>query len=206
MLVGMWWLSYVALWGLVVVEALVVVALARQVSLVERRHGPVGARMGNVGLELGDNAPRFEEEDLGGRLITLGAEHNRPTLLIFFSPGCSACAGLGPAVRTLYRHERKDLDVVLVSLLNDEAENRAYIREHRLESIPLLRSPRVAEAYHVATAPYAILVDHLGKIHTKGVVNSLEHLESLLNALDEGFPSFDSKVNTLVANDESRSG
>lgn len=198
MLEGIWLVSYVALWILVLLEAIVILALARQIGLLHNRLGPTGARMGNAGLELGDDAPPFRVQGFNGRPVTLAAERDRPTLLIFISPTCSVCADLGSAILALYQHEKRDIEVVVVSFLEDEAENRAYIKRYRLNDIPYIVSPRIAEQYRVTTSPYAILVDSNGKVHTKGLVNNIEHLESLLNALDEGYPSHDSKMNALM--------
>ncbi len=199
MLEGMWWASYAALWVLILLEMVMTLALARQVGLLHTRLRPTGARMGNVGLELGELAPSFSKKDLNGRLITLGVEHGRPTLLIFLSPGCSICADLVPGILTLYQHEREYTEIIVISLLKDEAENQAFVERHRLGGVPYVISPEIGDNYHVPTAPYAMLVDSEGKIKTKGLVNNLEHLESLLNTLDEGYPSYDSKMNTLIA-------
>lgn len=201
MLEGIWWSSYVAVWVLVVAEAVVIMALARQLAMLQARVAPAGARMANPGLEVGDEAPLFQEQDLNGLMVTLGTQQRKPTLLVFLSPRCPTCVTLAPALQTLYHHERKYLELVLISLHHDEKENQAYAREHRLDRLPFLRSSALADIYHVAAAPYAILVDAAGKIHTKGLVNNLEQLESLLNALDEGYSSYDNKMNALQASE-----
>lgn len=198
MLEGLWWVSYGALWIIALLEAAMLVALARQIGVLHTRVGGTGARMTNTGLEVGNVAPAFRERDLQGREVTLGVERNKPTLLIFLSPNCHLCGELAPAVRTLHRFEKREVEIVLISLAADDAENRAYVRKHRLEAVPYLVSPKLAYDYHVASAPYGILVDAQGKVYTKGLSNNLEHLESLLNAVDEGFDSFDTKMNSLV--------
>ena len=42
---------------------------------------------------------------------------------------------------------------------------------------------------NITTVPYALLLDGEGILRCKGIVNSLSHLESLLNVLDSGYAS-----------------
>lgn len=195
---GVWLVSYIVLWLLVLGSVALLLALARQIGILHTRLGPTGARITNAGLELGTEAPRFSEYDLNGHLVTLGAERGKSTLLVFISPSCSVCGELAPAIRTLHRHEQEYVEVVVVSMLDNQAENRAYVKHYNLGSVPYLVKPHIAEMYHITSSPYAILVDAEGNIFTKGVVNHIEHLESLLNALHDGHMSYDSKMNQLI--------
>jgi methylamine dehydrogenase accessory protein MauD len=43
--------------------------------------------------------------------------------------------------------------------------------------------------YGIGKLPYAVLVDHEGVLRAKGLVNSREHLESLLAAQEAGVAS-----------------
>lgn len=124
----------------------------------------------------------FSEQDLNGRLVTLGVDRRRPSLLVFISPDCSACANVPAAIRTLYGHEKDHLDLVVVSLSGDQVKNHVYAEKQKLDGIPYVASPGLAEKYAVSATPYAILVDAQGTVQTKGVVNNLEHMEGLLNA------------------------
>jgi methylamine dehydrogenase accessory protein MauD len=44
-------------------------------------------------------------------------------------------------------------------------------------------------AWRVAKLPFSVLLDEQGKIVSKGLINSREHLESLFNAKESGFAS-----------------
>jgi methylamine dehydrogenase accessory protein MauD len=50
-------------------------------------------------------------------------------------------------------------------------------------------SPVVGMTYQVGKLPYAVLIDELGIVRAKGLVNSREHLESLLVAKETGYAS-----------------
>jgi methylamine dehydrogenase accessory protein MauD len=112
------------------------------------------------------------------------------------------CAELIPAIHTLYQHEKKYIEFIIISMLEDEVANQTYVNRHQLNDIPYCIVPKIIEAYQVTTSPYAILVGADGTIQTKGMVNRLEHLESLLNVLEEGYASFDSKMNALTVDQE----
>lgn len=189
---GFWLVSYVVLWVVVVLEAVIILALARQVGLMAVRLGPVGARMTNQGPKIGDQAPALDATDIAGRRVALGANNNRRTLLVFMSPKCSSCQELLPGLRTLARTEHGDLDIVLASAEQNVAANREYVEQHRLQSMPLIIADEVAVKYQVGSLPYAVLVSRDGKVSAKGLVNNKAQLESLLNADDLGHASVQS--------------
>ena len=185
------YVSYASLWLLVVFLLLAVFALARQVGLLHNKLGDTGARMLNDGPEIGDQAPELGAVDLDGRVVTLGSGRGKLSLLVFVLPGCSTCGQLMPAVRALWRSERKSMEVCVVSLA-DDAKTREFAAGHDLKPIPIISGAAVAQRYEVRMPPYGILVGSDGKVKAKGLVNSLEHLESLVAAVRLGHASIES--------------
>lgn len=186
--------SHIAQWAVIVFTLVSVWAIVRQIGLLHRRIAPVGARMSGVGLEVGEPAPRFEATDIHGRPVQ-GPARDRLTLLVFVSPGCPACGELMPAVRSIVRSERQHLDVVLIDVAATQAaEAREYVNQHRLEHLPYVAAGAIGELYKVATPPYAILIGTDTRVVAKGLVNHLEHLDSLLAAERLGHPSLESYV------------
>jgi methylamine dehydrogenase accessory protein MauD len=180
--------SNLALWAVVVVLAVVVLALARQVGLLHQRLGPAGALALAGGPEPGKPAPALELEDLAGRPLAIGGAdaHGRSTLLVFVSPSCPVCRTLLPALRSLAKRER-GLRVVLASD-GARAEHEAFVREH-VGELPYVLSQPLGLAYRVPRLPWAALVDGRGILRSQGLVNSREHLESLLEAEAHGVAS-----------------
>ena len=174
--------SNAVLWVVVAALALVVLALARQVGLLHERLGPVGALALAGGPKTGEPAPVLEVEDLGGRRLSLGGADasGRSTLLLFLSPSCSMCRTLLPALRSLAKRERA-LRVVLASD-GLRAEHETFVYEHTLGELAYVLSQPLGLAYRVARLPWAALVDPQGILRSQGLVNSREHLESLLEA------------------------
>ena len=186
---GIWLVSYLSLWFLVMVLLFAVFTLARQIGLLHVRLGPSGARMTNAGPEIGALAPELTALDLEGQELFLGGRRNKPLLMIFITSGCTTCASLTPAIRSLWRSEHNNLDLVLVGLYSTEEAAREFVKHYRLAEIPCTISEMVGLDYQVLAPPYGVLVDIDGRVRAKGIVNNNEHLESLLNVLELGYAS-----------------
>ena len=182
-------ISNAVLWLVVVALALVVLALARQVGLLHERLGPVGALALAGGPQPGEAAPALELEDFAGRRVAIGGADaaGRSTLLVFVAPSCPVCRTLLPALRSLAKRERS-LRVVLASD-GPRAEHEAFVREHALADLGYVLSQALGLAYRVPRLPWAVLLDAGGVLRSQGLVNSREHLESLLEAETLGVAS-----------------
>lgn len=188
---GVWLISYLALWLLVIFALVAVLALARQIGLLHRRLSVPSARMESAGPEIGELVPELAARDLLGRKTTLGGARGKQTLLAFVSPRCISCDDLAPALRSVWKSEHRTVEVILVGIGGDEKSNRDFIARHALEDIPFLASNEIGTQYRVLAPPYALLIDKDHKLLAKGVVNHMEHLESLLNVARGGYPSID---------------
>lgn len=183
-------ISNLLLWIVVVVLAIVVVALARQIGVLYERVAPAGALTLQQGVKVGETAPRFELTDLDERRVLIGDVHaeGRSTLLFFLSPSCPVCKTLLPALRSVHTSERRWLDVVLASD-GDPVRQHAFVRHYGLEEFPYVLSTELGLAYRVGRLPHAVLIDEAGIIRAQGLVNSREHLESLFAAKEAGVAS-----------------
>jgi len=182
--------SQILLWILFVALALGLFALTRQIGVLHERVAPLGALMMDGAVEVGDAAPVFELRDIHGREVTVGGrrEDGRSQLLLFVSPNCPICKKLLGVARSFLRSEGRGLELVLVGD-GPIDEQRALIRKHRLEEATWLATPEVGMRFQVGKLPYAILIDENGILRSKGLVNSREHLESLLVAKETGYAS-----------------
>jgi methylamine dehydrogenase accessory protein MauD len=71
----------------------------------------------------------------------------------------------------------------------DRPSHEAMIAEHRLQDVPFALAPIVGINLGIGRLPHAVLIDPAGIIRAKGIVNSREHLESLLVAQETGYAS-----------------
>jgi methylamine dehydrogenase accessory protein MauD len=173
--------SNIVLWVLVVVLSLVVLALVRQVGLLNERVAPVGALTNERGPEIGAPAPEFQLLDLAGREVTLGGAdtEGRSTLLFFLSPTCPVCKTLLPTLERVARAE----NVHLVLASDGEPEpHREFVAAQGIEKHTYVLSTELGMRHQVAKLPHAILIDAAGILRARGMVNTREHLESLFEA------------------------
>ena len=178
------------LWVLVLVLAVVVLALVRQVGVLHERIAPAGALMLAKGLKIGELAPALDVTDLNERPLALGGPRadGRSTLVMFVSPTCPVCKTLLPVLTASRRSEQGWLEIVLASD-GDLASQRQFVASHGLESFPFVVSAPLGMAYQVSRLPFAVLVDEGGVLRARGLINSREHLESLFEAKRLGVAS-----------------
>jgi methylamine dehydrogenase accessory protein MauD len=120
-------------------------------------------------------------------------------LLMFVSGSCPLCKALIPMAKSFARDER----VQLIFIGDDEPQaQREMIARHDLEDYLFINGPDVGQAFAVGKLPYAVMLGADGEILSKGLVNSREHLESLVIAHEMGVRSVQDylgKLKTKVA-------
>lgn len=181
--------SQILLWVLVLGLSLAVAALARQIGVLHERIAPVGALATGRGPEIGDAAPRLIGKLLDGGSLDIGeplAAEARLRLLMFVSASCPVCKKLIPLAKGFAKSER--VDVIFVGDA-EPAEQRQFVAKHALQGFPFINGPEVGMTFRVERLPYAVLIDQSGRVAAKGLVNSREHLESLVTAHETGFAS-----------------
>jgi methylamine dehydrogenase accessory protein MauD len=187
---------------LLVVLALVVVvfALARQIGVLHERVAPLGALMTDHAVDVGQAAPVLEVADLAGDKIRLGGARadGRSQLLLFVSPTCPMCKKLLGVAKPFVKSERRHLWLALVGD-GERGEQEKFVRDQKLQALPYVVSPVVGMTYQVGKLPYAVLIDEAGVVRAKGLVNSREHLESLLVAKETGYASIQQYLDARLA-------
>jgi methylamine dehydrogenase accessory protein MauD len=187
------------LWGVVIILAFTVLALARQIGVLHERVAPAGALVGGSGPGVGEPSPKLEVHALAGNAVTVGGSlaAGRALLMLFVSNTCPICKKLIPVAQDFTKTER--LEVVFVGD-GDAAEQRKLVAQFGIDSRRFVNGPEIGLAYRVDKLPYAVLLDNEGLISAKGLVNSREHLESLIIAKESGFATLQSY---LVAQSDS---
>jgi hypothetical protein len=152
---GWWTAAFVVQWILLVVLAIVVIALARQIGVLHLRLAPLGA------LEVDDEGPTIGEapeivtaRGRDGTTVMVGGPGPR-RLLALVSPTCPICELLLPSL---------------------PAAARAGGLVPQVVSDPTLET-----AYGVPGVPFLVVLDELGVVRSKGTVNSLEQIDGLID-------------------------
>ena len=152
---GWWAAAFVAQWLLVLVLAVVIVALARQVGTLHLRLGPRGAlEVDTEGPALGDAVPPSPAITASGeRVLVGGPGPNR--LVLFSSPTCPICEEVAPGMPAAASAARM---------------------------VPMvLHDPDLERSYDVPGTPFLLILDELGIVRAKGTVNNLEQVEGLVD-------------------------
>ena len=183
--------TIVLLWVVVICLSVAVLALARQVGVLHERVAPAGALISGSGPGVGEQSPRIEVHALAGNAITIGATlaTGKALLMLFVSQTCPICKKLIPIALDFARSER--LDVLFVGDA-DLAEQKKLISQFGIAENRFINGPEIGMTYRIDKLPYAVLLDDLGVIAAKGLVNSREHFESLIIAKETGFASIQS--------------
>ena len=180
-------ISVVLLWLAVLALGLLVWALSRQVGVLFERVAPMGALVTDTGPAVGQPSPIFDLIGLQSEQVVIGGPQAQPTLLFFLAPTCPVCKKLIPILKHLARDEASSLRVVLAS--DGEGDHLQFMRAQGLQAMPYLLSTELGMSYRVSRLPYAVLMDRQGTVRAKGLVNSREQLDSLLNAHDMDTPT-----------------
>jgi methylamine dehydrogenase accessory protein MauD len=194
-------MSNLLLWMIAIAQGVILLALARQIGVLHERSAPLGAMVTDAGPDVGDKAPVFELDDFSGNPVAIGGARQRrqDTLLVFLAPFCPMCNKLLPTIQALGREEH--LDVIIVSDGAKE-DHEHFLRRHPIGNIAYVVSAEIGIGYRIGRVPYAVLLDKDGVIRAKGLVNTREHLESLVEAKAMNFPSLQAYLKDTHAQHE----
>ncbi|WP_242129448.1 methylamine utilization protein MauD [Sphingobium sp. Sx8-8] len=178
-------IAQIVSWTVILGLGVALVALARQVGILHMRVAPAGALATAGGSAVADDTAGLVGQSIDGRMLTLGGPlpGTALRLLMFVSAQCPLCKGLIPVARSFAQHERIALTFVGD---DDPAAQRAMIAQHGLQGYDFVNDALVGRTLGVGKLPFAVLIDEQGRILSKGLVNSREHLESLIVAHEMG--------------------
>lgn len=133
-----------------------VVVLGLAVVALLRQVGVLHARLQPMGVHFAGEGPELDRPAPAAGPFPYDAPL---TLVAFTSPTCEVCARLRPSLDSL---DRQYADVRLVEV------------EQRPDTLATFR------AFNVSNTPYFVAVDADGIVRGRGVANSLEQLEELV--------------------------
>jgi thiol-disulfide isomerase/thioredoxin len=105
---GPWLIAFLALWIVVALLSVAVVALLRQIGVLHQRLAPMGTHFASEGPELDAIAPT----------VGLDWSTSALTVLLFTSPTCVLCRELKPSLDA-FRRQYRELRVHMVDLDDD---------------------------------------------------------------------------------------
>ncbi|MCF0206625.1 MAG: TlpA family protein disulfide reductase [Bacteroidales bacterium] len=137
-------------------------------------------------LRIGSKAPDFEIETLDGEDFSLSSNKGKYTLVVFWASWCTSCRDEIPRINeALSLFKRANVDVVGISLDEDESDLKRFVAENKLQfkvaSDYLKWDGQIVQNYAVFSTPSFFLIDKDMNIISKPL--SLERLFGQVESL-----------------------
>lgn len=170
-------MNVTAIWeALVVVLVCVAVVQAFALLAVMRQVGGLLVRLNPTGVGDVESGP-----DIDTTLEIPGIPVGRPALITFASPSCTLCTYLETAIPAL-RASYSEIDVAVVVMGgDDDSERLLYARKFGESGRGDI--PQVAKEWNVQGTPFAVGLDSDHRVRVRGAANTLDHLESVAEAI-----------------------
>jgi methylamine dehydrogenase accessory protein MauD len=179
-----WTISYIVLWGVVLLETVLLVLLLRALGELRQQlklvQGTLAPDLEVGGLEVGKKAPSFTATDQYGNTVQLDNWQGQRRLLAFLSATCSTCQKTIGFLNDLLQSE-PDLQVLVVGMDHDWATNREMAeKSHAQMPVLTTRTDVARDLYHVRMISAVFALDESGVIRAKKLIHEREQLDELL--------------------------
>jgi methylamine dehydrogenase accessory protein MauD len=191
--------SNIVLWILVVVLSLLVLALSRQVGILHERVAPAGALMPTNGPKVGELTQEISLKSIHDEALIIGGAStgNLASFILFISPTCPVCKSLVPTAKSLVNSERNRMQLLFASDGDALEQHQRYAKDLDLGDYPYVLSEALGRAFEVSKLPFAVLIGADGILKGKGLVNTREHMESLIESMDSGVVSVQEYIGSI---------
>jgi methylamine dehydrogenase accessory protein MauD len=179
---GLWLVSFIVLWAIVLFQGLVIFVLMRQLGIIY-----LGTAQGVArdGIPAGQPAPAFSLPGLGGGARSLADYTGRSLLLVFGSTSCAPCRGLVPDLNVFASQHARDIDA-LFAIRGTPSEAQRFVEELHLQvPVGVFNDEELPEKYKARVTPFAFIIDGAGIVRAKGLANNMAHLDMLLKMASE---------------------
>lgn len=181
-------ISNIILWIFVVALSLLVLALTRQLGILHERVAPAGALMPTTGPKVGELTERLALKDIHDAALDIGGTNDSglATFILFISPTCPVCKSLVPTAKSLVKSESQRMQLIFASDGDAIEQHRRYAQDLDLADYHYVLSEALGRTFEVSKLPFAVLIGADGILKSKGLVNTREHMESLIESMDSG--------------------
>lgn len=174
--------SYVVLWGIVMVLSFVALDYLR-------RNRPRQKKLGlqEQGTAVGKRPEKLELTGSDGQKVALDAGKRMGTVLLFTAKNCSACQTLYPVLEP-FAKKYPQVEIVMAAIGSVE-EARATAEKHGLSFPVCPSSDKEFAEFGVSVFPFAYLLAPDGTVLSKGgVAGGSAYLELLLRSAQQVQP------------------
>ena len=183
---GIWLASYVALWFLLGITTVLLVATMRQVrqfySLYVKSEPSWGLPIGAVAPQL--SGMQFVSEAGNANDADFLPEKGKLNAVFFLSPGCSACQSILPQLNSIGRVWKQANHFVVVPADVEATRRYVSVLDKAVSdgSVGVLSDAKSATArrYNIQSVPYLVVIGNDGKICAKGSAATRNEVETAL--------------------------
>ena len=181
-------ISSIIQWVIILILSVMLFALTRQVGILHERVAPAGALQPTSGPKVGEITEKIRVTSLDGNEFDIGGSGDWQNIkfILFISPTCPVCKELVPTAIALIGSEAQRMELFFASDGENMQQHKSYVTDLEITDYPYFVSERLGLAYQVSKLPFAVLIDGDGVLRSKGLVNTREHMESLIEAMDTG--------------------
>ena len=164
---------------------LIMVGLGYGVTSLLKAPPPPPPPAATEGSSVGDLAPDFQLQDLGGQVVSLSTLRGVPVMLNFWASWCGPCRAEMPYIQQVHE-EWSDKGLVVLSINTDEgsSEVRQFMQSNDY-SFPVLLDTKkdIARKYNIQGIPTTFFIDKDGMIQEwkLGAFQSKEEIEDCLS-------------------------
>ncbi len=187
---GLWLVSYIVLWVVVVIMGLLLIGVLRQLGLMFHQNESVSPTPGadsipaleQDGPAIGSPLMDMEVDTINGfGMLTTAMLHERKsTLLIFLSPLCETCQHLVDPLNDLVKNDAGSPRTAVI-IRGEEQSCRAFLSIFPLRMPVVCDSERaITMGHNVHRTPFGLLYDEHDTLIRKGVLGGREDLLALL--------------------------
>jgi thiol-disulfide isomerase/thioredoxin len=139
------------------------------------------------GAQVGELAPDFQLQSLGGEAISLSELRGSPVMLNFWTTWCPPCRAEMPYIQQIYEEwSGRGLVLLAINIGESSAQAKGFLEFYNL-SLPVLLDTKknVARKYNITGIPATFFIDEDGIIQEKiiGAFPSKEAIEGYLDSI-----------------------
>ncbi len=181
---GIWLVSYIVLWVVVLALAFLVVLLYRQLG---QQYLGTAAGVSRDGLAVGSKALDFTGYDQFGQQVTMRQwlDGKRYLLLVFGAPTCAPCRQLLPQATQFEQDHADKVRILWINRATDE-ESKNYVQETGSTLTTIANEGGIMERYKARVTPFVFLLGPDGTVKAKGLANNRTNLEAYLQQAETG--------------------
>ena len=173
------YLSYIALWILVVLQSLVLLGVVRIVYQLQQN----GATSGSHGVSLGEEAPAFSAVAISGVPISSTDFAGRLRALLFISPDCPACTEILEDIE--YLNHKAQGNVIVICRASRHQSCTQLVEQYEFTN-PIIedKDAHISQLYRISAVPTAVIIDANNIVQSYGQPPR-EELEEMLEKASE---------------------